>query len=220
MKDYAYYIPGYTGFCPELSDHFGESYGKATKKIIRDRPHLRDRLSAVHYHRRSDDERNKFNIYTCENRKAMYHPEYLDHYEGMHRMKPKEYVMAPIVDYEYRCPKHMFVDGCPKHSAGFWNAYDRGDSLHVHHPAYRTQPCPHGFHVPSPCARRRICKRPPDVKIQKKPRILPHRQAGVIPKYTGHIPGMQFTFGEAYGSAADRLLRRHHDTMMQLKRHI
>ncbi|XP_071036969.1 uncharacterized protein [Parasteatoda tepidariorum] len=51
MKDYIYYIPGYTGFCPDLPNHFGESYGKATHQIIRQRPRdlLRERLSDVRY---------------------------------------------------------------------------------------------------------------------------------------------------------------------------
>ncbi|KAG8197660.1 hypothetical protein JTE90_001589 [Oedothorax gibbosus] len=49
MRDYQYYIPGYTGFCPMLPYHIGESYGKATRQILRERPQdlLKDRLSKV-----------------------------------------------------------------------------------------------------------------------------------------------------------------------------
>ncbi|GFT84259.1 hypothetical protein NPIL_324551, partial [Nephila pilipes] len=46
----------YTGFCPKLPDHYGQSYGKATHQIIRERPRdlLKERLSSVRHRCRLD----------------------------------------------------------------------------------------------------------------------------------------------------------------------
>lgn len=55
FKSHFKYFDRYTGFCPTLPQHFGESYGKATRQVLRERPQdlLKERLSDVRYQRQS-----------------------------------------------------------------------------------------------------------------------------------------------------------------------
>lgn len=39
-----HFIPGYTGFCPELSRVVGASYARVTNEILKDRPEIANRL--------------------------------------------------------------------------------------------------------------------------------------------------------------------------------
>ncbi|GFY41328.1 uncharacterized protein TNIN_414111 [Trichonephila inaurata madagascariensis] len=85
MKDYTYYIPGYTGFCPKLPDHYGQSYGKATHQIIRERPRdlLKERLSSVRHRCHQDRSKERFSAeYTGDRH-------YVDH-GRMDGMDPRE----------------------------------------------------------------------------------------------------------------------------------
>ena len=42
-----HFIPGYTGFCPDLSQVIGASYARATNEILKKKPEIAGRLSPV-----------------------------------------------------------------------------------------------------------------------------------------------------------------------------
>ncbi|GFW03621.1 hypothetical protein TNCV_3988401 [Trichonephila clavipes] len=71
-----------TGFCPKLPDHYGQSYGKATHQIIRERPRdlLKERLSAVRHRCHQDRSKDRFSAeYTGDRH-------YVDHGRDGHGM--------------------------------------------------------------------------------------------------------------------------------------
>lgn len=82
----------YTGFCPEIREHYGQTYGYATRHIIQKKPHLKERLAPVHYRYRRyertsgtlgkylDKERDKYDY-----SKAKHRADHLDGSEVKHR---------------------------------------------------------------------------------------------------------------------------------------
>lgn len=63
----------YTGFCPELRDHYGETYGYATRYIIQQKPHLKERLAPVQYrYRRHEKTNGKLGKYLGKERDNKY----------------------------------------------------------------------------------------------------------------------------------------------------
>ncbi|XP_035219006.1 protein FAM166B-like [Stegodyphus dumicola] len=42
-----HFIPGYTGFCPELPLNVGASYGRITHEVLKDKPRMAGRLDPI-----------------------------------------------------------------------------------------------------------------------------------------------------------------------------
>ncbi|GFY41329.1 uncharacterized protein TNIN_414121 [Trichonephila inaurata madagascariensis] len=76
------------------------------------------------------------------------------------------------------------------------------------------EPCQHEMHPNKmPCDSKGF---DPEARIRMRAKAVPFRHCCVAPKYTGHIPGMQFVFGESFGPSSNRLLRRHHDGIKRM----
>ncbi|CAL1279108.1 unnamed protein product [Larinioides sclopetarius] len=218
MKDYTYYIPGYTGFCPKLPEHYGQSYGKATRQVLRERPRdlLKERLSDTRHRCNADRRRGRGRVQSdygghgCD----AHCMDYADHHSGRRRHSD-DHGRNATIQFDFVCPTFFYFDEHTDHAPDYSHEHphdhrkhDRGDMLHVHHPAFMTEPCQHGTH-PNQAAYDRQ-GHDPDARMRMRPKKVPFRHCCVTPKYTGHIPGMQFVFGESFGPASDRLLRRHH----------
>lgn len=82
----------YTGFCPELREHYGQTYGYATRHIIQKKPHLKERLAPVHYrYRRYERTNGTLGKYRGKERdkhdypKSKHRTEHLDASDTKHR---------------------------------------------------------------------------------------------------------------------------------------
>ncbi|GBN30393.1 hypothetical protein AVEN_43003-1, partial [Araneus ventricosus] len=179
----------YTGFCPKLPEHYGQSYGKATRQITLDRLLDLERLADTRHH--------GFDCHCMD---------YADHHCGRgrrlydHRDHDRNGVVV-CWDYASGIPNHI-----PHYSHGL-QKHDWDGVPHVHHPAFMTEACQHDMHPGQAAYDRQLY----DPRMQMKSQKVPFRNCCVTPKYTGHIPGMQFIFGESFGPSSDRLLRRHHE---------
>ncbi|GFR19347.1 uncharacterized protein TNCT_63941 [Trichonephila clavata] len=214
MKDYTYYIPGYTGFCPKLPDHYGQSYGKATHQILRERPRdlLKERLSAVRHRCHQDRSKERFSAdYTGDRH-------YVDHGRDGHGMDHRieghchdhgddgrcldhhcrirhsgeysDHDRNRPYTFGYVGPTYVFFEGFTDHAPGYSHEHqkhDRGDLPHVHHPAFMQEPCQHDMHPNKmPCDNKGF---DPEARIRMRTKAVPFRHCCVAPKYTGHIPG-------------------------------
>ncbi|GBN33936.1 hypothetical protein AVEN_266205-1 [Araneus ventricosus] len=224
MKDYAYYIPGYTGFCPKLPEHYGQSYGKATRQILRERPCdlLKERLSDTRHRCCPDRRRGRGRVQADYGDHGFdgHCMDYADHHCGRGR-HPGNHDRNGAVQFDFVRPAFFYFEERADHMPDYFHEHphghhkhDRGDMLHVHQPAFMTEPCQHDMHPGQAAYDRQGYD--PEARMRMRPKKVPFRHCCVAPKYTGHIPGMQFVFGESFGPSSDRLLRRHHDNLKRM----
>ncbi|XP_035220267.1 uncharacterized protein LOC118193306 isoform X2 [Stegodyphus dumicola] len=217
----------------------GRSYQDTTRDIIRERPHLRKRLSAVRWRemRKGDTGYENGNDYDYAY-SAM--PDYVEGYTGhiptnlwsgcerdnrLHSSSHCTIKAYPLSCTEFNSPclNMPCEDACSLYSEK--QGHNCGD--HVY---FEAEPCVRypGSQIASggkkaccgscaegePCEGEKIEKLHPCLKVRFQEReFIPYRKGGVIPNYMGHIPGMQHSFGESYGIAAHRLLQRHFKTL-------
>ncbi|KAF8791841.1 hypothetical protein HNY73_003512 [Argiope bruennichi] len=122
------------------------------------------------------------------------------------RERPRDLLKERLSDTRHRCypdrrrgrgrvqTDYGDHDSMPDYSHDH-QKHDRGDMPHIHYPAFMTEPCQPGIHQGQPSYDRQGYD--PDARMRMRPKMVPFRHCCVTPKYTGHIPGMQFVFGES-----------------------
>ncbi|GIZ01401.1 uncharacterized protein CEXT_18161 [Caerostris extrusa] len=225
-----------------MPEHYGQSYGKATRKILLERPHelLKERLSNTR-HRCFPKRRNtRFSTPAEYDDRAFdgHCRDYMEHCfrSGDHREHDRNGPVHSMGQFGFVAPAYFYFEGIPgwfrlnsevEQNSDGAPEHERRKYPHEHHKARQGR---HASHPPpqptcrKPATEMRtrvlpLCDRrvyDSDPRMRMRPKAVPFRYCCVAPKYTGHIPGMQFVFGEAFGPSSDRLLRRHHDNLQRM----